>query len=369
MKGSFLQKNLVDGLAKVSHLATTEKRSLPILGNILLRAEKGLLYLISTNLEVAIETYIGGKIEEPGSFTVPATLFFSHLNFLPDNSLSLEVQNNELCLEYKNGQTKIKGLPAEDFPIIPRLEKKNGLKLSGQELKKSLQRVIIACSASEVRPEISGILFQQQDKELTLVGTDSYRLAERKLSLKEKAGEAGEVKKILVPLKTCQELLRILNEDNLEIFFSENQILFSQGPTSIISRIVQAEFPNYQEIIPKNFVTKAITGRDELIKSIRGASPFSKTGVNDISLDFSPASGTITVSSLNPQAGETKLEIKAEIFGKKNSLSLNYRYILEGLASISSSEVSIEIIDESSPVVLKPSPEENFLYLLMPIKT
>lgn len=368
MKGSFLQKNLVDGMAKVSHLANTEKGSLPILGNILLRAEKGLLYLVSTNLEIAIETYLGGKIKEQGSFTVPAALFYSHLNFLPNDSLSLEVQNNELCLEYKNGQTKIKGLPAEDFPIIPRLEKKNGLKVSSQEFKKSLQQVVVACSTSEVRPEISGVLFQQQGKELILVGTDSYRLAEKKLSLKERAGEAGEIKKILVPAKTCQELLRILDEDDVEIFFSENQILFSQGPASLISRIIQAEFPNYQEIIPKDFKTKVIVDRDGLIKTIRGASPFSRAGVNDISFDFSPEKGAIIISSLNSQTGETKLEVKAEIFGQKNHLSFNYRYILEGLASISSNEVSLEIIDDSSPAILKPSPGEDFLYLLMPIK-
>jgi len=368
MKGSFLQKNLIEGVAKVFHLANSEKGSLPILGNILLRAEKGLLYLISTNLEIAIETYIRGKIDVPGSFTIPATLFYSHLNFLPNDSLSLEVRGGELCLEYKTGETKIKGLPAEDFPIIPRLEKKNGIKVSGKELKKALQQVVIACSASEVRPEIGGVLFQQKDKNFILVGTDSYRLAERELPFKEISGSREVGGKILIPAKTCQELLRIIDEEDTEMFFSESQVIFSQGSTSLISRIIQAEFPNYQEIIPKNFKTKAIVNRDELIKTIRGALPFSKTGVNDILLGFFPERGTIVVSSLNSQTGETKLEMKAEIFGQKNSLSFNYRYILEGLANISSNEVSLEIIDDSSPAILKPTSEEKFLYLLMPIK-
>lgn len=366
MKGIFLRENLVEGLKKVSHLATTSKGSLPILGNILLKMEKGLLYLTSTNLEIAIETYIRGKVEKSGAFTVPANLFSSYLNFLPDESLNLEVENNELSLKYKNGKTKIKGLPVDDFPIIPRLEKKEGIKVSGKELKESLRQVIIATPTTEVRPEISGILFDQKEENLFLVGTDSYRLAEKIIKIKNKKNK--KFKKI-IPIKTCQELLRILEDDDVEIFFSENQSLFSQGSTDLISRVVQAEFPNYQEIFPKSFKTKAVVNKENLIRVIKGISLFSKTGVNDISFNFLPDKQKIIISSLNPQLGEASSEIEAEVLGEKNSLSFNYRYFLEGLISVPTDEVNIEVIDDSSPAVIKPMPEENFTYLLMPIKT
>ncbi|MFN3301466.1 MAG: DNA polymerase III subunit beta, partial [Patescibacteria group bacterium] len=339
-----------------------------ILGNILLKAEKGLLYLVSTNLEIAIETYIRGKIEESGSFTVPADLFSSHLNFLSDESINLEVKGGEIFLKYKKGETRIKGLPAEDFPIIPYLEKKDGIKIPGQDFKKSLSQVIFAASPSETRPEISGVFFKQKDKKITLVATDSYRLAEKTIELKESL-ESVKIRKAIIPIKTCQELIRIIEEGEIEIFLSQNQILFSQGPTTLISRVIQAEFPNYEEIIPQNFKTKVLTSREVLIKTIRGASPFSKTGINDISLEFLPQRQLVIISSLNPQAGEVKLNLEGEISGEKNSLSFNYRYLLEGLASIPTNEVILEVIDDSSPAVLKPFPEGNFLYLVMPIKT
>ncbi len=367
MKGVFLQKNLLEGLGKVSRLASSGKTTLPILGNILLRMEKGLLYLTSTNLEIAIETYIRGKIEKTGSFTLPASLFFNHLNFLPNESLELELKGDELYLKYKNGETKIKGLPAEDFPIIPRFEKKEGVKVSGKDFKKSLQSVMIATSFSEVRPEISGVFFNKKEKKLFLVGTDSYRLAEKVIDLKE---ENELTKKAIVPIKACQELFRILNsEEEVEIFFSETQILFSQGPTNLISRTIQAEFPSYQEIIPSNFKTKAILNRENFIKIIKGIAPFSRTGINDISLVFHPEKEKLIISSLNPQIGEAKVEIEAEISGEKNSLSFNYQYLLDGLSNILSDEISLEVIDDSSPALIKPQPEENFLYLLMPIKS
>jgi len=369
MKGSFLQKNLLEGINKVIHLAGSEKSSLPILGNILLRAEKGSLFLTSTNLEVAIETFIRGKIEESGSFTVPASLLGAHLNFLTSETISLEVKGGELLVEHKNGQTKIKGLSAEDFPIIPVMEKKDGLGVSGSELRKSLQQVVSACSGVEIRPEISGVLFYQKEENLLLVGTDSYRLAEKIFKIRNKTGVNSQDKKIIVPAKTCQELLRIIEDGEMEMFFSEGQVLFVQGATSLISRLIQAEYPNYQEIIPKDFKTRANVDRESLIRTIRGVSPFSKMGVNDVSLEFLPEKSKVVVSSLNSQTGEAVLDVKADVFGKKASLSFNYRYILEGLSNLEGDEVAIKLIDESSPAILQSSNNQDFTYLLMPIKS
>lgn len=375
MKGVFLQNNLIKGLEKVVHLAGTSKSSLPILGNILLKMEKGLLYLTSTNLEIAVETLIRGKIEKEGSFTIPASLFFSHVNFLPNEPISLEVIKDEIVLKYKNGETKIKGLSSEEFPIVPKVEKKEKYLVSGLELKKSIKQTIFSCNPSETRPEISGILFSfsPENKTLTLVGTDSYRLAEKTIKLKE--ASFLKPKKVIIPLKTLQEFLRIIDlpteeeKEEVEIFLSESQVLFHFQETSLVSRIVQAEFPNYQEIIPKNFKTKTILERETLIKVIKRIAPFSKTGINDISFEFFPEKSKIVVSSLNNQLGESKTEIEGEIFGERNSLAFNYRYLLDGLTNISSPEFSFEIIDDSSPSVIKPFPEEDFLYLIMPIKT
>lgn len=376
MKGTFLQKNLIRGLEKVSHLAGISKPSLPILGNILLKMEKGLLYLTSTNLEIAIETSIRGKVEKEGSFTIPASLFFSHISFLPNEPLTIEVIKDELFLRHKNGETKIKGLSSEEFPIVPETEKKEKYLISSLNLKKSIQQTISSCSPSETRPEISGLLFSfsSELKTLTLVGTDSYRLAEKTIALKE-LDASLKLEKVIIPVKTLQEFLRIFDtsseegENEVKIFLSENQILFYFQETKLISRVVQAEFPNYKEIIPKNFKTKTILERESLIRVIKGIAPFSKTGVNDVSFEFFPDKSKIILSSLNSQVGESKIEVKGDVSGEKNNLSFNYRYLLDGLTSLSTPELSFEIIDDASPSVIKPFPEENFLYLIMPIKT
>lgn len=376
MKGTFLQKNLIKGLEKVSHLAGVSKPSLPILGNILLKMEKGLLYLTSTNLEIAIETSIRGKVENEGSFTIPASLFFSHISFLPNEPLTIEVIKDELFLRHKNGETKIKGLSSEEFPIVPETEKKEKYLISSLDLKKSIQQTISSCSPSETRPEISGLLFSfsSELKTLTLVGTDSYRLAEKTIALKE-LDASLKLEKVIIPVKTLQEFLRIFDtsseegENEVKIFLSENQILFYFQETKLISRVVQAEFPNYKEIIPKNFKTKTILERESLIRVIKGIAPFSKTGVNDVSFEFFPDKSKIILSSLNSQVGESKIEVKGDVSGEKNNLSFNYRFLLDGLTSLSTPELSFEIIDDASPSVIKPFPEENFLYLIMPIKT
>lgn len=370
MKIICLQENLNKGLNIVSHLSIS-KITLPILNNILLNVEKGILNLSSTNLEIGIQTKIRGKVEKEGGFTIPSQLLNNYIGLLPKDHVTLELINNELLVKCKNSKIKIKGISSEDFPLIPKIEKRDGFKFKINDFKKALQQIIFAVYKDESRMEINGVLFNfnyPQKGKITLVGTDSYRLAEKVLDLKEYSRD--ENFKLIVPKNTIQELLRILAQEDgiLEIYFSENQILFFWNETELISRLILGQYPDYQQIIPQIFKTKININKENLIKTVKAASLFSQSGINDINFEILPKEAKINISSLNSQLGEYKSEIEAEIEGEENKIVFNYRYLLDGLLNMESDEVKIEVINDSAPGVLRPQEDKNYLYLIMPIK-
>lgn len=376
MKFSCLQENLKQGLSIVSHL-TTKNINFPILNNVLIKIEDKLIKLITTNLEVAINVNIRGKAEVDGDFTVPAKLFYDYIALLPNDRIDLEVKNNVLEIKSGTYDTKIKGLAAADFPLLPHLQKQNSYLIRGKEFKRALEQVLFSVAANEIRPEISGVLFsfsKTEPKELRLVGTDSYRLAERKVGFTVKEGSSVEgIRDIIIPLKTLAHISHILSvfsasgDDFLEISVLENQVLFVYDSVLLTARLIEGQYPNYHQVIPESFQTKAILGRDELEKIIKTTSLFA-TGLNDINVKMSPAGGEMTVSSLNSQTGEQKASIKGDINGIENEVTLNYRYLLDFLSAIDKSEVEFKMIDANNPCVLTPKDDKDYLYVVMPIK-
>jgi DNA polymerase-3 subunit beta len=370
MKFSCLQENLYQGLSIVSRLAGTSKTSLPILNNILLTTQKGILKISSTNLEIAIETKIRAKIEDDGKITLPAQLFNNYISLLPNEILNFDLNKDELSIKSEKQKTKIKGISAEDFPIIPQIEKKEKIVVESQELKNAIEKIIFAISPSEIRIELSGALFSfntPKQKRLTIVGTDSYRLAEKEIELKE--SNLKEEKNIIIPIKTLQEVLRIIkNEGEVEIYLSESQILFIYQNTELISRIIAGEYPNYKQTIPELCKTKIIINKEEFLRAIKIASLFTKLGINDINLGFSAKEGQITISSLNNQLGENKTTLTAEITGQNNEIVFNYRYLIDGLTNLPDGELILEIVNDNTPGLIKSTGDQLYLYLIMPIK-
>ncbi|MFA6146498.1 MAG: DNA polymerase III subunit beta [Patescibacteria group bacterium] len=372
MKFSCLQENLSQGLNTVSHLAGINKSGLPILNNILISTEKGGLKLSSTNLEIAIETIIRAKIEEEGTFTVPSQIFNNYINLLPlGEVLNLEIKDNELIIEAKNQTAKIKGSSSEEFPIIPQIEKKEKIIIESKILKDALEKIIFTISPNEIRMEISGVLFTlnyPKDKNLTIVGTDSYRLAEKSIVLKELS--VKEIKNIIIPAKTLQELLKIIkNEDNVEIYLLENQILFIYQNTELVSRLISGIYPDYKQIIPQNFKTKTLLNKDDFLKTVKAASFFTKSGINDIFLKLIAKKNQVQISSLNNQVGENKAVLEGEISGEDNEIVFNYRYLLDGLINLGGEEVNIEVTNDNTAAVIRSVSDESYLYLIMPIKS
>ena len=373
MKFSCTQENLNKTLQIISHIAG-RNLSLPILSNILIKAAEKNIVLVATNLEIGVRALLRGKVEKEGEFTSQAKLLNDYVSLLPKERVDLEIENERLKINCGNYQTKINGQAASDFPLLPKVEKKEPLVCAVEELKKGLQQTLFAVSTSETRPEISGVLFNCSKDKLILAATDSYRLAEKEITLKKSISFASQT---IVPARTAQEVVRILSlgasesdlseeDGEVKIYFAENQILFEYGDVEMVSRIVEGQYPDYQQIIPREAKTKLKISREEFVKVAKAASLFTKTGINDVTLE---AQGKeLVVSSASSQTGENMIKLEAEVEGGGNRVVVNYRYLLDGLQSIASQDVYLEITDNNTPCSLAPLPSEKHLYIIMPIK-
>ena len=351
----------------VSHLAG-KNTTLPILDNILIKAEDGIIQLSSTNLEIGISCRIRGKIEEPGKTTVPARLFADYISLLPNEKILIVESEKKIYIKCTDQETTIQGMNAEDYPLLPSLEKKNKIQLNIGTLKDAIKETIFAAAYDETRPEISGVLMKITEKEIRLVATDSYRLAEKIIKVEKK--QVGEIETIL-PTRTLQELIRILGVtavENLDIYLAENQALFCLDEIEIISRAIEGSYPDYQQIIPKECKTKVVANKEELVKTIKTTSLFSRSGVNDVTLKIFPDKKEMVISAVNAQLGENVSRLKVAIEGGENEIVFNHRYLLDGLQNINSEKVVIEIINNTNPGVIKPEEGEGYLYIIMPIK-
>ncbi len=387
MNLSCLQENLSQGLNIVSHVSD-KNTSLPILNNVLIKTENKNIKLISTNLEIGISCIVRGKVDEDGELTIPARIFNDYVALLPNDKVELIAKEGEeeIGINCNNFSTKIKGTASSDFPLIPSIEKSACYlcEVSINDFKNAIQQTMFTITPNESRPEISGVFMSSSEKTLTLAATDSFRLAEKKIKIISEKNEKEDGISTIIPHRTLNEVLRILasiqkdsdfakGEDNLTIYITENQILFSCKNIEIISRTIDAKYPDYKQIIPSEHKTVASISVKTLINSVKAASLFTKTGIYDISLLFDAEKNKIKISSLNSQVGENTSEIDAKIEGASEELILNFRYLLDGLNNINSESINIKAVDKVKPCILSPINEknesnENYIYLIMPIK-
>ena len=372
MKFTCTQENLNQGLLVTGHLVN-KNVNLPILNNVLIEAKEGNLKFSTTNLEIGITCLVRGKIEADGIFTVESKLLSDYVNLLPKENVDITLLKDDyLSVKCKNNQTRIKGINSDDFPVIPKIDKKENYKVSVKDFKKAISQVIFSVSTSETRPEINGVYlaFNNEQNFLNLVGTDSYRLAEKKIAI---SGSA-EKKEVIVPVKVLQEVLRILgalktlDNDNLEIYLSDNQILFCLEGIEVISRLAEGQYPDYKQIIPNTNKTSVVVDTNELAKVIKTTALFSKTGIFDINMEFLAEKKSLVVSSNNIQVGESFSELEVEFTGENNATTLNYRFLLDVLSNIDAAEVEISLVDNNIPSTIKPKGDASYLYIIMPIR-
>ncbi|TSC84256.1 MAG: DNA polymerase III subunit beta [Parcubacteria group bacterium Gr01-1014_13] len=372
MKFFCTRENLSKALALVIGIAG-KSINLPILSNVLIRASEQKVEFIATNLELAIVSNLRAKIEEPGMFTVPARTLNDFVNLLSDEKVELRLKDNELEVVSGKSATKIKGTPADEFPVVPVVGEGKGYLIDAEAFKRGLGQVSQAAAKTEIRPELAGVLFCFNDEPntLTMAATDSYRLAEKKIKLLQ-----GEEKaRIIIPARTAQEINHILslskgmeNEKNVRLLVTDSQVVLRCNEVELVSRLVEGQYPDYTQIIPKEFKTVAEFSTNQITKEIKAASLFTTTGVNAVNFDFDTAAGAILISSTSTQTGEHKSEVTSDIKGDKNNILLNHRYVLDGLANIDTENSLLKVINADSPCVFAPKEDKNFVYIVMPIR-
>jgi DNA polymerase-3 subunit beta len=373
MKAEILKENFKNGLNVVERIVG-KNLSLPILDNVLINTEDAFLSLSSTDLETAIKIWILTKIVKKGKIAVPARFLSSFVSLLPNDKITLEEIKQGLHVECKSFKNQIQGFNPEDFPIIPEFKNSECLEVDNQKLCQGLSQIVDIASPSQSRPEISGIYFIFTKNLIKMVATDSFRLAEKTVTLE------SPIKKdtsYILPQKPAREIMNILDgkEGKTKIYFSPSQTMFefpmkevSHPQVQIVSRLIEGEYPNYEEIIPKKFKTQITVKRDEFLSQIKAASLFSGK-INEVKIKIDGQNKEVEVSAKDPDIGESQSQIPAKIEGEPIEISFNHKFLTDGLANIKSSEVIFELSKEEGACVLKPVGDASYIYVVMPIKS
>lgn len=377
MKLSCTKENLHQGLSVAGHVST-KNANLPILNNVLLRADVGGLKLTATNLDITVTCQVRGKVDQPGEYTVPSRLFSDYVGLLPDERVDLDLLDSSMAVVCGSSKTKINGLPAGEFPLVPQISGGTKYELPVVQLDAALGKVLFAVATSEARQVLTGVhlSFSGEKKNVIVAATDSYRLAESSVPLIGE-GVMGE-RKVIVPSRTLAELRRIIGilkdsaeiPEKIEIEVAENQIAFRYGNAEISSRTIDGVYPDYQQIVPKTSSTEIVVGRQALSQAIRRTSLFSKQGLFDVKIEMAENGKEITLSATDLGRGENIVTLEAEIKGAANLVTLNYRYLLDGINAMSSDHVVMKLIDSTNPCVVAPqeNADQNYLYIVMPIR-
>lgn len=370
MKFICTKENLLGGITSVAPI-TGKHAHLPILNNILIHASPTQITLTGTNLEATLNAVVRGKIEQEGDFTIPARTFADYVALLPqETNVECEVVGSELVVRASRQKAKIKGSPATEFPATPHTEGGDELALPTDRLKRALQRVLLSVSHSEVRPELQGVLLfidVQDPMRVTLASTDSYRLTEVRVDLL--APHETPVR-VIIPQRAAQELCRLLSAapQTITLSVQEGQIVCRVGDVTLTSRLIDGNYPDYRQIIPKEWRTEIKMATQETLSAIRAAALFATQGVNAVLLHANPSVETLSVTSASSQAGEQSSEIGVEGGGEENTVTLNHRFLLDGLAAVDEDRVELKIVNGESPCLMKPEKTDEYLCIIMPIR-
>lgn len=354
------QRKLKEALA-VAEKIVSRNLALPILQNIVLKTENGRVKISSTNLEIGVNFWIGAKIEAEGDIAIPARIFSDFINNTVSEKITVHTKENVAAINAENYRTKIIGFSTKDFPIIPKNKSKAFASMPAAGLKKLLEAVIESASLSETRPELAGVFVKFSPGQVEGAATDSFRLAEKRASYDGQAEQS-----MIIPKATAQELMRALNEEGeVNISTSENQIFFTNDDLEIVSRLIDGHYPDYKKVIPDKYLSQAVVSKEELEKSVRLASIFT-SHLADIQLQADKEG--LKILAKNADKGEVVLSVKGAVKGDPFQISVNFRYLLDGLKQIDTARVEIDFTGEGSPFVIHPDGEKVFTYLIMPLR-
>jgi DNA polymerase-3 subunit beta len=371
MKLSCLQENLNKGLGIIGR-AVASRTTLPITQNVLISTDESQLKLAATNLEIAISCWIGAKIESEGSITIPARVLTEFVNSLPSDVINLNLKHHTMELKCGRYEARINGLDAADFPPIPQVGDGFSTKVKGEDLKQAISQVAFAAATEESRPVLTGVQTEFEGNKLTMAAADGFRLAVHRTEL---AKAVKEKVAMIIPAKAYHELNRLMTADDQEIEINLNaqksQVLFKLKGVEMVSQLIQGTFPNYSQLIPQTYGTKARIDVAEFLRAIKMAAIFARDGSGIARIIVTPGAsveaGKITISARADEIGDNVGEIDALVDGEAAKIAFNARYLADVLSVVKQAQVSLEVTTPSNPGVIRPVGVDNYDHVVMPM--
>ena len=371
MKLSCLQENLNKGLGIIGR-AVASRTTLPITQNVLITTDESQLKLAATNLEIAISCWIGAKIESEGSITIPARVLTEFVGSLPSDIISLNLKHHTLELKCGRYEARINGLDAADFPPIPQVGDGFSTKVKAEDLKQAISQVAFAAATEESRPVLTGVQTEFEGSKLTMAAADGFRLAVHRTTLAEPVKEKVAM---IIPAKAYHELNRLMGADDQEIEITLNaqksQVLFKLKGIEMVSQLIQGTFPNYSQLIPQTYGTKARIDVAEFLRAIKMAAIFARDGSGIARVIVTPGAsveaGKITISARADEIGDNVGEIDALVDGEAAKIAFNARYLADVLSVVKQAQVSLEVTTPSNPGVIRPVGVDNYDHVVMPM--
>ena len=363
MKLQVTQENLNRALGTVARVANS-RNALPILANILIKTANNRLSIAATNLDIAMTHYIGAKVTQEGSVTVPARLMQDFVSSLPAGVIDLELDGAKLHIRTEQYKSVVNGIPADDFPVMPAIEDGKTWKIAGPTLKKALQQVVFAASNDESRPVLTGVFLHTVDGDLYMAATDSYRLAERKL------GSNNQEVKLLIPGSAMQDLLRIVSDftDEVVVTHDDQQVLFQAGDVDLVARLIEGNYPDYRKLIPQGFETSALLKRADFINVTKVSSLFARESAGSVTINVDAESKQLSIHAIASQLGENDASASAEVEGG-GSITLNSRYLLDALQAFGSDKMQFCFNGKLEATLLRDDASNDYLHIIMPLKS
>ena len=363
MKLQVTQENLNRALNAVARVANT-RGTLPILANVLIKTSSNRLSISATNLDIAITQFIGAKVSEEGSITVPARLMQDFVNSLPDGVIELDLQATKLHVTTDQYKSVVNGIVADDFPVMPAIEGGSEWTIKSGDFKKALQQVAFAASSDETRPVLTGVLLRTFEGSLHMAATDSYRLAERQLGVND------QDIKLLIPASAMHDLLRVIGDEDqdLHITHDEQQVLFQIGDVELVTRLVDGKYPDYRKLIPNKFATQATLKRSDLVNVTKVSSLFARESAGSVTIEIDDKNNQLSIRSVASQLGENTATADAKVKGS-GSITLNSRYLLDALNAFSSDEVVFSFNGKLEPTLISDAGNAAYQHVIMPLKS
>lgn len=373
MKVSCLQENLAKGLNIVSRAVST-RSMLPVLANVLLETDNGRLKLSATNLEIVITAWIGAKVEEEGSVTVPARTFSDLVGALPQDRVDMNLNEQTQTIHVTCGRTEanIKGIDAQEFPLVPQPDQDNRIRVETAVLKQMINQVALAAATDDTRPTLTGVSTHFEDSKMLMAATDGFRLSLRSAHI------PGFVEKpidVIIPARALMELSRIANDDNDAVYISlpegRNQVVFDMDNVVLVSQLINETFPDYTPIIPKNKLTRTVLSTAEFRSACKRAEIFARESSHTARVRIEPGDelspGSAVIAATSTETGDSLAPIDADVDGDPIEIAFNVKYMTDVLSVIDTPQVALETTNPMEPGVIKPVGDNDFVHIIMPM--